>query len=101
MVKTRSGCNLNNYRFDPRSSIKILAVTGLLCLTLLAGCSNTEPADKSVTITFWHGINPPENRDIFQKLVNKFNQDHSDIEVEALYVGQPDAQLPKILAANS
>ena len=91
----------SNYRCSDRNLIKILAITGLLCISLLIGCSNIEPVDKPVTkITFWHGINPPENRDIFQKLVDKFNQDNSDIEVEALYVGQPDAQLPKILAAT-
>ena len=90
----------SNYRFGDRNSVKILAITGLICL-ILVGCSNTELADNSVTkITFWHGINPPENRDIFQKLVDKFNQDNPDLEVEALYVGQPDAQLPKILAAT-
>ncbi|ELS01667.1 ABC-type sugar transport system, periplasmic component [Xenococcus sp. PCC 7305] len=57
--------------------------------------------DSQVTkITLWHGINPPENRDIFNELVAKFNQEHADIEVEALYIGQPDAQLPKIFAAS-
>ena len=92
--------NLNsNYWFGDRL-IKILAITGLICLTLLTGCNNIEPADNVTKITFWHGINPPENRDIFQKLVDKFNRDNPDIEVEALYVGQPDAQLPKILAAT-
>ena len=50
-------------------------------------------------MTLWHGINPPENRDIFNGLVNKFNQTHPDIQVEALYIGQPDGQLPKILTA--
>ena len=91
----------SNYRFGDRNSIKILAITGLICLTLLTGCGNIEPVGNPVTkITFWHGINPPENRDIFQKLVDKFNRDNPDVEVEALYVGQPDAQLPKILAAT-
>jgi len=57
--------------------------------------------DSQVTkITLWHGINPPENRDIFNNLVAKFNREHADIEVEALYIGQPDAQLPKIFAAT-
>ena len=70
-----------------------------MCL-ILVGCSNIEPVDTVTKITFWHGINPPENRDIFQQLVDKFNQDNPDVEVEALYVGQPDAQLPKILAAT-
>ena len=71
----------------------------LICLTV-TGCGNIEPVGNVTKITFWHGINPPENRDIFQKLVDKFNRDNPDIEVEALYVGQPDAQLPKILAAT-
>ena len=90
----------SNYRFGDRNLIKIFTIIGLICLTLLTSCSNIEPVDTVTQITFWHGINPPENRDIFQKLVDKFNQNNSDVEVEALYVGQPDAQLPKILAAT-
>ena len=79
---------------------KILTIV-LCCWLFLGGCSSQQLNKEGVTkITFWHGINPPENRDIFQKLVDKFNRDNSDIEVEALYVGQPDAQLPKILAAT-
>ena len=74
----------------------------LLCLLLLDGCDrSTQAKDPSVTqITLWHGINPPENRVIFQTLVDRFNRQHRDIELEALYIGQPDAQLPKILAAT-
>lgn len=82
--------------------LKMFAIASLCCLFFLGGCSDREPANsKQVTqITFWHGINPPENRDVFQTLVTKFNQTHPDLEVEALYIGQPDAQLPKILAAT-
>ena len=92
----------NNYRFNHRALSKIALVTGLFCLLLLTGCIDRQQiARQEVTkITFWHGINPPENRDIFQELVKKFNQNNPDVEVEALYVGQPDAQLPKILAAT-
>ena len=76
----------------------------LLCFSLLfvGGCQtfNSSNSDRVTKITFWHGINPPENRDIFQDLVAKFNQEHPDIRVEALYIGQPDAQLPKIFAAT-
>lgn len=50
-------------------------------------------------MTLWHGINPPPNRDVFQKLVAKFNRQHPDLQVESLYVGQSDQQLPKILTA--
>ena len=74
----------------------------LFCLFLLDGCARFEPKENvAVTqITLWHGINPPENRVVFQTLVDRFNREHQDIAVEALYVGQPDAQLPKILAAT-
>ena len=74
----------------------------LLALLLIDGCSNQSAVKKSevTKITFWHGINPPENREIFQELVDRFNRDRHDIEVEALYIGQPDTQLPKILAAT-
>ena len=89
------------YQLNYRKRIAIFAVTCLLCSILFTGCSNNRSTDPSVTeITFWHGINPPENREIFQRLVDKFNRNNSDIRVEALYVGQPDAQLPKILAAT-
>jgi len=39
-------------------------------------------------VTFWHGVNPPPNRDVLQVLVDRFNQEHPDIQVESLYVGQ-------------
>jgi multiple sugar transport system substrate-binding protein len=81
---------------------KVLIILVILSLLLLGGCSNLGRSSKlGVTkITFWHGINPPENRDIFQKLVAKFNQDNPDLQVESLYIGQPDAQLPKIFAST-
>ena len=84
---------------------KILGVT-ILCLTLLfvSGCqtnpnSNTATNNDITKITFWHGINPPENRDIFKELLAKFQQNNPDIQVEELYIGQPDAQLPKIISS--
>jgi multiple sugar transport system substrate-binding protein len=36
---------------------------------------------------------------VLQKLVDRFNQQHPKIQVESLYVGQGDQQMPKILAA--
>jgi multiple sugar transport system substrate-binding protein len=88
--------------------VKKFIKTGLICLLflnflLLSSCSShqTLAGKPEVTkITFWHGINPPENRVIFQELVDKFNQSNPDLEVESLYIGQPDTQLPKILAAT-
>ena len=74
-------------------------------LVLITGCNSDRLVDSSITqditkITLWHGINPPANRDVFAELVQKFNQANPDIEVEPLYIGQPDAQLPKIFAAT-
>jgi multiple sugar transport system substrate-binding protein len=75
-------------------------VLGLILLLSIAGCTPANLDRHGVThLTLWQGINPPPNRDVFQKLVAKFNQQHPDIQVESLYVGQADQQLPKILAA--
>ncbi|MBE9116695.1 ABC transporter substrate-binding protein [Lusitaniella coriacea LEGE 07157] len=73
-----------------------------LSLTLLfcSGCQvSPKPDSNIIHLTLWHGINPPPNRDVFQELVDRFNQTHQTIEVEPLYVGQADRQLPKILTA--
>jgi multiple sugar transport system substrate-binding protein len=83
-----------------RIAAKIGIWIALILLAILAGCTPVERDTNGVThLTLWHGINPPPNRDIFQKLVTKFNSEHPDIQVESLYVGQADQQLPKILAA--
>ncbi len=70
-----------------------------LSLLLSSGCQPNTQGNGATKVTLWHGINPPENRDIFNELVDKFNQTHDSVQVEALYIGQPDGQLPKILAA--
>ena len=103
LVVFKGKLSKNIHQFNYQSFAKILIICSLLCLCLLllSGCSGKKQiAQQEVTkITFWHGINPPENRDIFQTLVSKFNQENPDIKVEALYIGQPDAQLPKIFAS--
>ncbi|MEB3295473.1 MAG: ABC transporter substrate-binding protein [Synechococcales bacterium] len=68
-----------------------------ICL-LLTACQGTS-ADQALHLTLWHGVNPPPNRDVLDRLVAQFNQTHPGIVVEPLYVGQADQQLPKILAA--
>ena len=79
---------------------QIGVVLAIALLLLNTGCTPTNlDRDGVVHLTLWQGINPPPNREVFQKLVAKFNQQHSDIKVESLYVGQADQQLPKILAA--
>jgi multiple sugar transport system substrate-binding protein len=76
----------------------ILLISTILLVT--SGCQSIPQQQATVTkITFWHGINPPENREVFQELLDKFNQTHHDIQVEAFYIGQPDQQIPKILTA--
>ena len=70
------------------------------CLIMLSGCQASAQRDDGVIrLTLWQGINPPANRDVFQKLVDKFNQTHTDIQVESIFAGGLDQQLPKILAA--
>ncbi|MBE9102576.1 ABC transporter substrate-binding protein [Vacuolonema iberomarrocanum] len=78
-------------------SLCLLVLTVVLCLT---GCQATSPTPPGVThLTLWHGVNPPPNRDVLQSLVDRFNAEHPDIQVESLYVGQSDQQTPKVLAA--
>jgi multiple sugar transport system substrate-binding protein len=86
---------------------KAFGYFGRLLILLLAtiitvtGCQIISNNDKTevIKLTLWQGVNPPPNRDVLQKLVDKFNLTHSDIQVESLYVGQQDQQMPKILAA--
>ncbi|MBG1260936.1 ABC transporter substrate-binding protein [Nostoc commune] len=71
-----------------------------LCIVFLYSCQAATQKDNGVIhLTLWQGINPPVNRDVFQKLVDKFNQTHTDVEVESIYAGQLDQQLPKILTS--
>ncbi|HAZ44734.1 MAG TPA: ABC transporter substrate-binding protein [Cyanobacteria bacterium UBA11369] len=73
-----------------------------ICLLSAAGCqSQLARNDEAgvMRLTLWQGVNPPPNRDVLQGLVDKFNQTHRDIQVESLYVGQADQQMPKILAS--
>lgn len=74
----------------------------LVCILAVGGCQispNTEISTGVTKVTLWHGVNPPSNRDVLQVLVDRFNREHPDIQVESLYVGQAEQQLPKILAA--
>ncbi|OKH47950.1 ABC transporter substrate-binding protein [Calothrix sp. HK-06] len=85
-----------------RSTFSGLLVVLLCAIFLITGCqapSNTSSNNAVIRLTLWQGVNPPPNRDVLQKLVDKFNQTHPDIQVESLYVGQQDQQMPKILAA--
>jgi multiple sugar transport system substrate-binding protein len=78
---------------------RAIAVFAIVILLFTSGCQSKELNNGITKITIWHGINPPENRDVFNELVAKFNKTHQNIKVESLYIGQPDGQLPKILAA--
>ncbi|WP_051038628.1 ABC transporter substrate-binding protein [Chamaesiphon minutus] len=83
-----------------RLASKIGISIALILLIILAGCTPARLDREGVThLTLWQGINPPPNREVFDKLVAKFNRSHPKIEVESLYIGQSDRQLPKILAA--
>lgn len=83
-------------------SLKALALISLIFFNIffLSSCGIAQKEQTKITkLTFWHGINPPPNREVFQELLNQFNQRHDDIKVEAFYIGQSDQQLPKILTA--
>jgi multiple sugar transport system substrate-binding protein len=74
----------------------IMTLTGMT----LTGCASPpRNTPTPIHLTLWQGVNPPSNRAVLQKLVEQFNRSQTEIEVESLYIGQPDQQLPKILAA--
>jgi multiple sugar transport system substrate-binding protein len=72
-------------------------------LLVLAGCQLQGQGHLDrigvIQLTLWHGVNPPHNRDVLQELVDRFNREHPNIQVQSLYVGQEDQQAPKILAS--
>lgn len=87
-----------NISFFPIRSYFYLIVGIVLGLSLvfLSSCQATLHKDHNVIhLTLWQSINPPTNRDVFERLVKKFNHQHSDIQVESVYA----EGLPKILTA--
>lgn len=80
-------------------SLLLILLVGILALVGCQGILPSVKKDKVIHLTLWQGVNPPPNREVLQKLVDKFNRSHSNIQVESLYIGQQDQQTPKILAA--
>ncbi|HEY9831492.1 MAG TPA: ABC transporter substrate-binding protein [Stenomitos sp.] len=72
-----------------------------IVLLVLGGCQLQGHPDElsRIHLTFWHGVNPPHNRNVLEELVDQFNRQHPHIQVTSLYVGQEDQQTPKILAS--
>ncbi|WRH66185.1 MAG: hypothetical protein RSE13_21500 [Planktothrix sp. GU0601_MAG3] len=67
-----------------------------LSLVFLSSCQPILPKNNNVIhLTLWQSINPPVNRDVFERLVDKFNQKYSNIQVESIYA----EGLPKVLTA--
>ena len=79
--------------------IIIAVIFVILGLSLFSCQSQIKKDDGVIHLALWQGINPPINRDVFNKLVDKFNQTHPNIYVESIFSGSLDQQLPKILTA--
>ncbi|MEH2390356.1 MAG: ABC transporter substrate-binding protein [Nostoc sp.] len=78
--------------------LSLLLIVVSICIIFLSGCQGkVQKNDGIIHLSLWQSINPPINRDVFNKLVDKFNQTHTDVQVESIFIGQP--QLPKILTA--
>ncbi|WP_425335008.1 ABC transporter substrate-binding protein [Nostoc punctiforme] len=78
--------------------LSLIGIILSIFFIFLYGCQGTvQKNERVIHLNLWQSINPPVNRDVFDKLVDKFNQTHTDIQVESIFVGQP--QLPKILTA--
>ncbi|WP_392530602.1 ABC transporter substrate-binding protein [Nostoc sp. C117] len=89
---------VSHYWLNYRWQVSFIILFFSLCLTFLSGCQGIrQKNDGVIHLTLWQSLNPPVHREIFQKLVDRFNQTHSDIQVESIF--QPDPQLPKILTS--
>lgn len=78
--------------------LSLLLIVLSIFIIFLSGCQGKVQKNDGIThLSLWQSINPPTNRDVFNKLVDKFNQTHTDVQVESIFIGQP--QLPKILTA--
>jgi len=78
--------------------LSLIGIILSIFFIFLYGCQGTvQKNERVIHLNLWQSINPPVNRDVFDKLVDKFNQTHADIQVESIFIGQP--QLPKILTA--
>lgn len=90
--------------FQLRRTFQFLLLVAIVSSLLLTGCQLTpstadQGSERVIHLTLWQGVNPPPNRDVLQRLVDRFNQTQTHIQVESLYVGQSDQQMPKLLAA--
>lgn len=92
---------LNKSNFQWLSRILLIAIA----LLALGGCQvfnptkTTAESESVIHLSLWQGVNPPPNREVLGSLIDRFNQTHSTIQVDSLYIGQPDQQMPKILSA--
>ncbi len=80
--------------------IGLISVIFTVFLLIFSGCQSATHKNQSVIhLTLWQGLNPPPNREVFNELVARFNQTHKDIQVDSIFAGQLDQQLPKILTS--
>jgi multiple sugar transport system substrate-binding protein len=78
--------------------LSLIGIILSLSLMFLSSCQEIRQKDNGVIhLTLWQAINPPAHREIFEKLVDKFNQTHPDIQVESIF--EPEPNLPKILTS--
>ena len=85
-----------------RRPLVILAVFALLAAACTGGddegsSSPSDEATGSVTLTFWHGYSDAEE-DSLNALLDEWNADHPDIQVDPLYVNN-DKALQKLTVA--
>lgn len=90
-----------------RWGIGICAIVAfLICYACTPLWNQADPANQAkqdtsdvIELTLWQGINPPPNREVFDRLVDRFNNTHPTIHITSVYAGQSEQQMPKVLTA--
>lgn len=78
---------------------KIITDLSILILSFsLAGCYSG--SNKKVTVTFWHAMGNPKDK-VLETLISDFEKTHSEIKINAQYMGNYDDLYLKLLAGVS
>jgi len=80
----------------------VLWLCAIVTCSICYACTSPATRDTAtapIELDLWQGINPPPNREVFDRLVDRFNADRPDIHINSIYAGQSEQQMPKVLTA--
>ncbi|MER3437577.1 MAG: ABC transporter substrate-binding protein [Chloroflexota bacterium] len=77
--------------------VTLVAAIGLLALSVIPASIPRVARAEPVKLTFWHYWDG-KNGEVIQQLVDRYNSEHADVQVQSIFIGFNDL-LPKLQAA--